>query len=396
MDIVWVVSLILAFMSTRLSLVEATRQDSKCPAGYHKNSKDNSCKPCETGTYTEINNTLPFCHRCHSCGNGVGDKKPCTTKSDVVCNCTPGHYSKEGACRKCSENNFIGTNEDYYDMCRQPCLSPHCTKDPGSKTTPPILAPSEVRANTTETKPLTTASTASPTSPSGRPTLSTTLKTSSPTMEKVPNQYTLFWLSALGAVTSLLLFWFLLLFCRSLLRKEAVLPCWSKQKYLQRLPQEPKLDEERSHHCSSPTTQTFTVFEETPMMSLCQEPPAHISGHVQHGLHADARRYEHCDRWPAIVLYAIIKEVPVRRWKEFLRLLSVSDQQMERVEMEAGLGSMEKQYQMLRLWSQRSSASLNEVYSSLHLMELSGCVQQLQENLERLQWRCEVKQALAV
>ncbi|XP_014849028.1 PREDICTED: tumor necrosis factor receptor superfamily member 10B-like [Poecilia mexicana] len=393
MDIVWAVSLILAFMSTRLSLVEATGQDSQCQAGYYKDSKDNSCKPCKEGTFTEINNTHSSCNRCDSC-NSRGDKKPCTANRNTVCNCPTGHYSKHGGCRRCSESNVFGINEDYYDMC-QSIQSPHSTKHPGSKQTLPILAPSEVQT-TTETKPLTTASTASPTSLSRRPTLSTTLKTSSPTIEKVPNQYNLFWLSALGAVTSLLLFWFLLLFCRSLHRKEAVLPCLNKQKYLQALPEEPKLDEERSHHSSNPTTQTFTVFEEIPMMPLCQEPPAHISGHMLHGLHPDTRRYGHCERWPAIVLYAIIKEVPVRRWKEFLRLLSVSDQQMERVEMEAGLGSMEKQYQMLRLWSQRSSASLNEVYSSLHLMELSGCVQQLQENLERLQWRCEVKQVLTV
>ncbi|XP_043981962.1 tumor necrosis factor receptor superfamily member 1A isoform X3 [Gambusia affinis] len=387
MDIVWVVSLILAFMSTRVSLLEATGQDSNCTAGHYKHDKDRSCKPCPEGTYTDRSNSLTFCIRCSSCGRG-GVKKPCTSRSDEVCNCPPGHYSKDGDCKKCSENSSINDiNEDYCDMC-QPCQSQPCVKHPGCKTSP-IIRPPPLQAA------LTTASTAGPASPSGRPTRSTTLKTSSPTMEKVPNHSdTLFWLSFVGVVTSLLLFWFLLLFCRNLLRKEAVLPCWDKQKNLQRLPQELKLDEQRSHHCSSPTTQTFAVFEETPMMSLCQEPPAHISGHVRHSLHTDARRYEHCDRWPAIVLYAIIKEVPLRRWKEFLRLLSVPDQQMERVEMEAGLGSMEKQYQMLRLWSQRSSASLNEVYSSLHLMELSGCVQQLQENLERLQWRCEAKQAL--
>ncbi|XP_037540432.1 uncharacterized protein si:ch211-112c15.8 [Nematolebias whitei] len=218
----------------------------------------------------------------------------------------------------------------------------------------------------------------------------TSTNTSNPAVTSVQgnsNNHMLWLVSVATLASFLVLFWFLI-FCECTLRNQDSCSFWRPNKNSETPAQEVTLKEHCSHHGSAPTTLTFTISEETPMMLPCQEPPAHICGQMPDSVHTPATRQdEQSDRWPAIVLYAIIKEVPLRRWKEFLRLLSVSDQQMERVELEAGLGSMEKQYQMLRLWSQRSSANLNDVHSSLHHMDLSGCAQLLQESLEKLQWK---------
>lgn len=84
------------------------------------------------------------------------------------------------------------------------------------------------------------------------------------------------------------------------------------------------------------------------------------------------------------MLYTIIREVPVRRWKEFLRLLSVPDEEIERVEMEPRASYLEHQYQMLRVWSQGSNVNLTSIYSTLHSMGLSGCADKLQDKLQRV------------
>ncbi|XP_020376660.1 tumor necrosis factor receptor superfamily member 25-like [Rhincodon typus] len=79
-------------------------------------------------------------------------------------------------------------------------------------------------------------------------------------------------------------------------------------------------------------------------------------------------------------LYEVINVVPVRRWKELMRLLELRDCDIERIEMDVAQ-SRDQQYEMLRQWSQQQASSMESVYQALESMNLSGIVEELQNKL---------------
>uniref|UniRef100_UPI0037E7EB47 tumor necrosis factor receptor superfamily member 1A n=1 Tax=Semicossyphus pulcher TaxID=241346 RepID=UPI0037E7EB47 len=378
MDLVFLLTL--AFLSIGQSYIVLTEQTSSscyalCPPGYHKMGacddavKVHRCEKCVGNQFLDRENHVKKCERCTVCGNKEVEIQPCSYNSDTKCDCPEGQYYLGDAahrdCRQCP-----------HKRCEESPSKPDCERKCQSSitvttsTNPRMtLTISETTSTTTFTKATDPETNASNT-PSRTPFLYS------------PNQWP--WLCFVGVVilTFLVCFWLLCLPENPSGNKDLQMPV-----------EDSKFNEQHSLQGSSPTTLTLNICEETPMMTLSQSPatqehptPTHRSPVLPESEHRADRQVEQSERWPAIVLYAIIKEVPLRRWKEFLRLLSVADQQLERVELETGLGLgyMEKQYQMLRLWSQHSSASLNDIFLALQYMDLSGCALMLQESLEKL------------
>ncbi|NXC21449.1 TNR25 factor, partial [Corythaeola cristata] len=79
-------------------------------------------------------------------------------------------------------------------------------------------------------------------------------------------------------------------------------------------------------------------------------------------------------------LYAVIDAVPVRRWKEFMRVLELREAEIELVELEVA-HIRDQQYEMLKRWCQQTSATLDRVLAALERMELAGCAEALRRSL---------------
>ncbi|NWS61551.1 TNR25 factor, partial [Chunga burmeisteri] len=79
-------------------------------------------------------------------------------------------------------------------------------------------------------------------------------------------------------------------------------------------------------------------------------------------------------------LYAVINAVPVRRWKEFMRVLELREAEIELVELEVA-HIRDQQYEMLKRWCQQTSATLDRVFTALEHMELAGCAEALRRSL---------------
>ncbi|KAM8862183.1 tumor necrosis factor receptor superfamily member 1A [Spinachia spinachia] len=361
MDLVLVMMLAYIFTGQSKSKFTTPKCSKECPAGSYAVDVCNTsvrtyrCNICSKSTFTEINNSVSECFRCNRCHNNAEEIKPCTTSSDVECRCKDGYYVDPGdnmRCLECKCNEPVA--HPGYTTCRE------CEKC--------------LKAATTSASRATSGTTTS--------NNKSVILTSWVLLVTVP-------------VTLLLFLGLLLLLARSPTRYPDSCLCWGVKENPEPPLEDPDFNgnpvwnaDPSSLPDRHPNTLTLNILENTPMMTLSCSPsgpehPVHIS--PLDCEHEAKGKHEKSDRWPAIALYAIIKEVPLRRWKEFMRLLSLTDQQLERVELEAGLGlgSMERQYQMLRLWSQSSSATLNDVFSALRYMDLSGCAQQLKETLEK-------------
>ncbi|NWH68926.1 TNR25 factor, partial [Geococcyx californianus] len=79
-------------------------------------------------------------------------------------------------------------------------------------------------------------------------------------------------------------------------------------------------------------------------------------------------------------LYAVIDAVPVRRWKEFMRVLELREVEIELVELEV-THIRDQQYEMLKRWCQQTSATLDRVFAALEHMDLAGCAEVLRRSL---------------
>ncbi|CAH7420136.1 tumor necrosis factor receptor superfamily member 1A [Phodopus roborovskii] len=83
-------------------------------------------------------------------------------------------------------------------------------------------------------------------------------------------------------------------------------------------------------------------------------------------------------------LYAVVDGVPPSRWKEFMRLLGLSEHEMERLELQNGRYVREAQYSMLEAWRRRTprhEATLEVLGQVLCNMNLKGCLENIYETL---------------
>ncbi|XP_064153984.1 tumor necrosis factor receptor superfamily member 1A isoform X1 [Anguilla rostrata] len=420
-----------------------------CPPGYSAASKcsvgsgeGRHCAPCGNGTYTEKANLQKECKRCRVCDKAVSviQVQPCRSNQDTQCSCDKGYYefdpSKDNfVCYKCSEcvnrsvsaacsqksdtkcgSCDLGFYQDQQKTCR-PCAqysgivrtkracqhhsttpqTPPSTKSPPEEFTLTLLPTVASSMKASEPVPHYTTPQTSP-------------DTKSPTqgINKTSAVDPLLLGFSIFLVGIVILGSFLCGFLHVCTCCEWVILRWNqtqapKQAYqinsVRDVPQgkgKATLSDQYCENHKDPCTAVSKTSLQIAKMYQCQDTTTEML--VNTGVLSSAmpllkdtdpkmlREDLHAaDSWPPAVLYAIIREVPARRWKEFLRLLSVPDGHIERVEMEVGPCYLEQQYQMLRLWSQRGGVTLEAVYSALHSMNLSGCAQELQEKLQQLQ-----------
>ncbi|XP_072333755.1 tumor necrosis factor receptor superfamily member 25-like [Scyliorhinus torazame] len=337
----------------------------KCPAGSYvassckKNGELPVCEPCPKDTYLAFENYVSKCQSCTLCDKDFQiSLRSCTATNNTVCGCHSYQYKKchlpncqSFYCEKCSEcshrqvikmcSNMSNTQcggcqTGYYQHGGQ-CKS--CTEEPCKNSSSPNCS----RCLTTE--PL-----------SGHTGLRPVL--------------------ILAIVGSIFILLVLLQFLRQKFRRVRV-----PEKLEATTVTAPEEDKKiKNEDKTLPFEIPALDVKSDVIVEVLTQPLANSN---IYGTSPQTTLLQHETRATSLegkTLYEIINLVPVRRWKELMRVLQLRDCDIERIEMDVAQ-SRDQQYEMLRQWSQQCTASMESVYQALETMNLSGIVEELQIKL---------------
>ncbi|KAF1516507.1 Tumor necrosis factor receptor superfamily member 25, partial [Eudyptes filholi] len=386
----------------------ARRCCAQCPAGTFllspcSNCSNNSvCATCPPGTFRAQPNTSPKCQACYECDHQAFQSvlSNCSATSNVACGCKPGHF-RDCLDERCSDFSCRQCQPCTGRLIQRPCeccrpargMSPPAVPLPA---VPPCLTPALSPGSEAQD---TLCGSCKPDfyAEGGecRPCHMSAPETCSKECQRVCGgrrgsglEYVLLALTGplfLGALA--------IYHKRKRLRHDAPagnpLPatraatptagavatpwcqvsargrdslCWTRP-------------------CSSQVTEcaTGTARQSPEYRALLREQPggvAQLGGEVEPFAPLEPRS----TLLQGSQLYAVIDAVPVRRWKEFMRVLELREAEIELVELEVA-HIRDQQYEMLKRWCQQTSATLDRIFAALERMELSGCAEALRRSL---------------
>ncbi|KAM4636253.1 tumor necrosis factor receptor superfamily member 1A [Discoglossus pictus] len=331
----------------------------KCPIGKYKVSdcanplEVTKCKSCDPGTFTAISNNARACQKCTRCKEPLRQValSACTLYKDTVCGCPSGQFqSKAGntfTCHNCSRcqngteiaSTCSGYNDTlcncyhgfFFDEKNRKCRScDECDHNGCSSYCP---------------QPVTTLD------PTGQSPL-------------------LYGFVGFGIATVVLFGTFCVL--------------WRYiNKRLNRSPSESLPPETTGmlHTTTIDTTKVapgYTRSDCDDVKADMQPPSSYLP--LPDFITSEPRAQR---MHSPLEFYCLIESVPLQRWKEFVRRLGLSDNDIDTSERD-NRSYRDAQYNMLRVWEQKvgtTGATRDMASRVLRDMELGGCVERLQQSL---------------
>ncbi|NXR74513.1 TNR25 factor, partial [Pycnonotus jocosus] len=352
----------------------------RCPPGTYMSEPCPSpettgkCLPCPAGTFRMHPNTFRECQACYECDRQAfqSELRNCSATSNVVCGCEPGHFrvcidrpqcTSEFSCQKCQPctGRLIQRpcSEDKDTLCDSSCM-------------PDFYREGE------ECRPCPTS------------TLDTCGKECQEVCGSNSDQGSGLEYILLGLTGPFFL---------------GALAIYHKRKRLWRdaLAGGPLPTAQAATSMAAAAATPWCQFSARRWDNLCWTQPCSPQGTAKQSLKQQSLKHQAitqtllCEQpsdegepsappeprgalLQGSQLYAVIDVVPVRRWKEFMRMLELREAEIELVELEV-THIRDQQYEMLKRWCQQTSATLDHVFAALERMELAGCAEALRQSL---------------